>query len=151
MRYAEKLKDPRWQKVRLKILEQDNWTCLLCTEKTKTLHVHHEEYGKCDPWEVPTEKLGTLCEDCHDIAHKVKGVDGVTYQIIEDHEGEHRIAGFKVQCKRHGSEGWKPIYKCPTGHEDQCVTGSGGGICGGFFGGFGEDDYIFCRAPLIFI
>jgi len=28
--YGEKLKDPRWQKKRLGLLEKADWTCLFC-------------------------------------------------------------------------------------------------------------------------
>lgn len=64
--YSEKLRDPRWQKLRLQILERDEWTCQICSDKESTLNVHHRYYlhGK-DPWEYPPEALETLCEDCH--------------------------------------------------------------------------------------
>jgi len=64
--YLEKLKDPRWQKKRLKILERDGWTCKYCGSTHKTLHVHHLFYTKNpDPWEIDPGFLLTLCEDCH--------------------------------------------------------------------------------------
>lgn len=66
MTYAEKLRDPRWQKLRLKILERDKWKCCACGDDTKNLQVHHLYYAKLDPWEYPTECYQTLCEDCHD-------------------------------------------------------------------------------------
>jgi hypothetical protein len=65
MTYQDKLKDPRWQKKRLEILERDNWTCQCCGSKTKTLNVHHINY-KADPWEVENCDVQTLCEDCHE-------------------------------------------------------------------------------------
>lgn len=66
MTYAEKLKDPRWQKKRLEILERDGWKCMACGEKEKTLHIHHIFYlsGK-EPWEIPDGLLITFCESCH--------------------------------------------------------------------------------------
>lgn len=68
MNYSELLKDPRWQKKRLKILERDKWTCQVCEEKTKTLHVHHLRYNKNpNPWEIDDNFLITLCVDCHEI------------------------------------------------------------------------------------
>jgi len=68
--YAEKLKDPRWQKCRLLIFERDNFTCKWCGDDKLTLHVHHIEYKKgCDPWEYENEKLMTLCEKCHEMQH----------------------------------------------------------------------------------
>ena len=70
MTYAEKLKDPRWQKKRLYILSRDNWTCCYCQDKETTLHVHHDYYEPNKaPWEADDESLLTLCEDCHEIQH----------------------------------------------------------------------------------
>lgn len=70
MTYAEKLKDPRWQKRRLEILQRDDWTCIWCGCKEKTLHVHHFCYTKGkEPWEAQEDELGTVCEDCHMLIH----------------------------------------------------------------------------------
>jgi len=65
--YSEKLKDPRWQRKRLEILNRDNFTCVCCDDTTKTLHVHHIKYiyGR-EPWEYENELLETLCVDCHE-------------------------------------------------------------------------------------
>lgn len=66
MKYSEKLKDPRWQKLRLKILERDKWTCQSCTATEHTLHVHHCYYKiGLEPWEYPEQSLITLCDECH--------------------------------------------------------------------------------------
>lgn len=66
MTYAEKLKDPRWQKKRLEILNRDEFTCQECGSKEKTLHVHHTHYIKNkNPWEYDNRSLVTLCWDCH--------------------------------------------------------------------------------------
>lgn len=64
--YAEKLKDPRWQKKRLEILNRDNFTCKHCDAKDKTLHVHHKTYvyGN-DPWDYHENNFVSLCQDCH--------------------------------------------------------------------------------------
>ena len=48
MEYAEKLKDPRWQKKRLEILERDAWVCQKCFDTKSTLHVHHRIYNGGD-------------------------------------------------------------------------------------------------------
>lgn len=64
--YADKLRDPRWQKKRLEILQRDNWMCFNCHDNTKTLHVHHIEYeGGAEPWDYPDDYYQTLCFDCH--------------------------------------------------------------------------------------
>jgi len=66
--YQEKLKDPRWQKRRLEILQRDSWTCVGCAGTEKTLHVHHFWYeDNLDPWEYPDRCLVTLCESCHEL------------------------------------------------------------------------------------
>ena len=64
--YSEKLRDPRWQKRRLEILQRDDWTCCRCGKKDQELHVHHTWYSKdCKPWDYPDETLVTLCISCH--------------------------------------------------------------------------------------
>ena len=66
MTYAEKLKDPRWQRKRLEILERDGFKCIKCGDTKKTLHVHHVAYlRKTEPWDHPSSGLLTLCETCH--------------------------------------------------------------------------------------
>jgi hypothetical protein len=68
--YSEKLKDPRWQKRRLRVFERDGWKCVLCGNKTKTLHVHHARY-KSNPWQGSIADLSTLCEMCHEIITEI--------------------------------------------------------------------------------
>jgi hypothetical protein len=64
--YAEKLKDPRWQKKRLEALSNADFCCEACCDSTSTLHVHHKQYFKGrEPWEYDVEQLGVLCESCH--------------------------------------------------------------------------------------
>ncbi len=65
--YSTKLRDPRWQKLRLQVLERDEWTCQLCCDSESTLHVHHKTYqrGK-EPWEYELDNFLTLCESCHE-------------------------------------------------------------------------------------
>jgi len=65
MEYSEKLRDPRWQKKRLKIMERDNFSCQFCQSKTDTLNVHHIAY-EGEPWDAKDELLITLCESCHE-------------------------------------------------------------------------------------
>lgn len=68
--YRESLRDPRWQKLRLQILERDGWRCLRCGTGEKTLNVHHKHYqAGLEPWEYPAASLETICEDCHAAEH----------------------------------------------------------------------------------
>lgn len=63
--YAEKLKDPRWQKKRLEIFQRDKFRCMECFSDTKSLQVHHIAYKGKEPWETPNELLITYCHECH--------------------------------------------------------------------------------------
>ena len=72
--WLEILKDPRWQKKRLEVLQASNWKCDNCDETTKTLHVHHGTYDNTKlPWQYPRRQLHVLCEDCHSHAHAMQG------------------------------------------------------------------------------
>lgn len=64
--YTEKLRDPRWQKMRLEIMQRDEFTCQVCSDKESTLNVHHRFYLRGhEPWDYPEWSLVTLCESCH--------------------------------------------------------------------------------------
>lgn len=72
MTYSEKLKNPKWQKKRLQILERDVFTCQKCLDKESTLHVHHKFYTKGkNPWEYDNYVLITLCEKCHQLEEQI--------------------------------------------------------------------------------
>jgi hypothetical protein len=65
--YFEKLKDARWQKVRLKVMERDGFCCRECGKSDgSNLQVHHLHYIKGDPWDTPMCFLMTLCDGCHE-------------------------------------------------------------------------------------
>lgn len=67
MTYSEKLKDPRWQKRRLQLLEAANFTCRHCKSTKETLHVHHGVYRKgVEPWDYEDAVMHVLCEGCHE-------------------------------------------------------------------------------------
>ena len=81
--YSELLKDPRWQKKRLEILQRDNFRCQSCMENEKQLHVHHicnEE--DLLPWEYKNTDLITLCEECHKTWHFTFGNKNLNEDII---------------------------------------------------------------------
>lgn len=73
--YSELLRDPRWQKVRLKKLEAAHWACELCYDGDTMLSVHHKRYVKGrKPWEYPENELAVLCQPCHEEEHANKEV-----------------------------------------------------------------------------
>ena len=79
--YSDKLKDPRWQKKRLEILNRDNFCCQQCFDSESTLHVHHRRYLGKDPWDIPSEYLITLCQDCHQ--YETDEMDAAIHDLTE--------------------------------------------------------------------
>lgn len=64
--YAEQLKRPEWQKVRLEVLKKADWRCQCCCAEDKQLQVHHRIYIKGRMvWEYEFDNFQCLCEDCH--------------------------------------------------------------------------------------
>jgi 5-methylcytosine-specific restriction endonuclease McrA len=77
--YAEKLKDPRWQRKRLEVMERDGFACTICSTGEETLNVHHCYYGKgLNPWEYDDCHLITLCQGCH------KDVETMREEILKE-------------------------------------------------------------------
>ena len=97
MKYAEKFKDPRWQKKRLEICELHEWECENCGAKDKTLHVHHKYYeaGR-EPWDYLEDDLMCLCETCHNTEHRSqKIIKGLIKELGVDHQSQ--LIGF-LRC-----------------------------------------------------
>ena len=68
--YYEKLKDPRWQKLRLEVMQANDFCCEVCGDNESTLNVHHKEYFKGnDPWDYDIRQLVCICESCHEEQH----------------------------------------------------------------------------------
>lgn len=64
-RYSEKLKDPRWQKKRLEVLERDGFMCQMCA-CGEPLQIHHIKYiTGLEPWDYDPKFLVALCAWCH--------------------------------------------------------------------------------------
>lgn len=73
MTYGQKLKDPRWQKRRLQVLEYAGWRCQLCGAKDRELHCHHSYYSRGkNPWQYAKGAIIALCVVCHDAFHRKK-------------------------------------------------------------------------------
>ena len=67
--YEERLRDPRWQKKRLAVLERAGWSCEACGNGKNNLQVHHGYYEReALPWEYPNDALFVLCDVCHERA-----------------------------------------------------------------------------------
>jgi hypothetical protein len=92
--YLELLKDPRWQKKRLEVMEQNDFKCEECGESKNTLNVHHGYYGKdLMPWEYETTTLHCLCEDCHMMRHDVESDIKYTMSLMRYCQLE-RVIGY---------------------------------------------------------
>lgn len=94
--YVDLLKDPRWQRKRLEILQRDDFTCLGCADTTTTLHVHHRRYVRGrKPWEYDNEDLQTLCETCHEATTKTKKlIDAALSELSDIHGFDRVVLGF---------------------------------------------------------
>src|SRR5262245_31566986 len=67
--YQERLKDPRWQRRRLEVLERAEWRCEGCGTSEVNLQIHHGYYERdAEPWSYPAEALFCLCDTCHERA-----------------------------------------------------------------------------------
>ena len=86
--YWAKLRDPRWQRRRLEILQRDEFECRLCCDDASTLHVHHLRYEKgADPWDAPDSSLLTACESCHEELHAMQFGQRYTEALISGGAG----------------------------------------------------------------
>jgi len=111
MTYSEKLKDPRWQRRRLEVLEAANWTCQDCLSTDRTLHVHHNFYrSRTEPWNYPDHALRVVCNECHETAeHQRREFKELTEALFEDPEGiafnVNAVIGFMKALRMFNSLG----------------------------------------------
>jgi len=84
MEYHKKLKNPRWQRKRLEIMDRDDFKCVGCGKSSESLHVHHIFYEGANPWHTRDKYLQTLCSSCHKIlgVHKRGAVGYIHMQKI---------------------------------------------------------------------
>ena len=100
--------DPRWQRLRLQVMERDGWCCVNCTDDTRTLHVHHKRY-KGRVFDVGLDDLQTLCEECHDALGKHPR--GGIWWEGGDFEG-HMICEQCPECSSTRFKNKGSSYKC---------------------------------------
>lgn len=95
--YAAKLRDPRWQKKRLEVLELAGWVCQMCGDGKSTLHVHHKQYLRgFEPWDYDTDQLASLCAQCHENGHGSPDVliDVISRLDVDGFHGRKSVAEF---------------------------------------------------------
>lgn len=65
--YKQYMKSDKWQQIKDKRLEIDNYTCVMCgrhKSNCKSLQVHHITYARLGSENVYTD-LVSLCGTCH--------------------------------------------------------------------------------------
>lgn len=105
MTYADKLKHPNWQKMRLKVLQKAKFTCKLCKDTETELHVHHNYYeDDTDPWDYPLNAFTCLCKHCHhEVEYKKKTGNKFDIRLIKifklnNWQGGNRIMLIDYNC-----------------------------------------------------
>ena len=63
MTYQEYIASDKWRERRKRILERDNYHCMLC-HSTERLEVHHNTYQRFS--NEDDDDLVTLCRECHE-------------------------------------------------------------------------------------
>jgi hypothetical protein len=122
--FWEKYKDPRWQRVRLTVMNREQFTCEKCKRKDVTLNVHHGYYERGrDPWDYPTASLHCYCENCHELVHSKLSTIKLSLSFLPDAYFDE-INGFLIalNCEM------KPDKKFPI---------FGDKVCAGFAAHFG--------------
>ena len=98
--YAEKLKNPKWQKKRLQVFNRDKFTCVLCGDKETELHVNHLKYSG-EPHEAKLSDLQTLCKYCHKLYHEMQDYKILKVVILhDDYYGLIRCVEY-IKNKKH--------------------------------------------------
>ena len=92
--YADKLKDPRWQRRRLEIMGEDNFTCVMCFDTESMLVVHHRCYIKGrEPWDYTDNFLMTICYACHNSEHEEPFIE-IEMNKVKDITGNGNYGRF---------------------------------------------------------
>ena len=75
--FKEGFKSPKWQKLRLEVLDRDGWKCVRCGDDKSQLHVHHPVYNPdfIYPYSYSAQELVSLCDGCHEDEHLVLKVN----------------------------------------------------------------------------
>lgn len=94
MSYSDLLRDPRWQRKRLEVMERADFTCEDCGDTTTTLNVHHTFYAKGrKPWEYELDTLKCLCESCHErVTEHLASLQRMFGKLDDDDRG--RVLGY---------------------------------------------------------
>lgn len=88
--YKEKLKNPKWQALRLRVFERDHFSCVICGAEDRELQVHHLDYiPGVSPHMYPMDMLRTLCDLCHEKENDRDKIEKYLYNTL-------KMKGFSV-------------------------------------------------------
>lgn len=94
--YSERLRDPRWQRKRLEILNRSDFSCERCGATDRTLNVHHKRYRKgAMPWEYEATELVALCEICHQQHHSLANTLSEIIGELDEYETDLVVGYLK--------------------------------------------------------
>jgi hypothetical protein len=94
--YRVWLRDPRWKKLRQRILARDGWQCQQCGRETPALQVHHlRSTHDQRPWETHDQDLLTVCSFCHGEQHMASG----TSTGVQTLQAPHVIQETQIQLQ----------------------------------------------------
>jgi 5-methylcytosine-specific restriction endonuclease McrA len=109
--YEERLKDLRWQRKRLAVLERAGWSCEACGRKEEvSLQVHHGYYERdALPWEYPERALYVLCDSCHERAEAARAQVYRELGCIAPWHHKHALALLQELSRTLAEEGEAPL------------------------------------------
>lgn len=108
--YAQKLRDPRWQRRRLEIMGRDKFACRMCGDGKSTLNVHHIFYTRgADPWDYPDTALVTTCDACHEELHMADFGPRIVEALIAGGAGMSALSGVATTIIESFNDGPSPV------------------------------------------
>lgn len=105
--YSDLLRDPRWQKKRLEVLDKAGFKCEECGCDSDELHVHHCWYEKGKmPWEYSDCCFKCLCRECHGVRQKEELAIRIYLSQFDigalSRTREALLCSIKLDRKKHG-------------------------------------------------
>ncbi len=104
--YSDKLKHPKWQRMRLEVFQRADWKCEKCGDDSEQLHAHHKYYSNGrEPWEYDPSSLLCLCDTCHTLVHMNQDKVRRFAQVIEGQMLSANLDLFKrLMCIRQAAK-----------------------------------------------
>lgn len=87
-KYLDRINDPKWKMIRLKVYERDGYKCCICNKQVrgKSISCHHKI-----PWRISNnnslDNLITVCRSCHmkkDLQYRINEKSACAFTIVDD-------------------------------------------------------------------